>query len=110
MTEERKFQSFSCKSNLINNTDANLNTLGQVLVSTTKPVANVTSTSGIQTNSFPAKLHRMLTDIENGDDGLDQYIGWTSHGRAFVIRDREKFISEVMPRYVVCKNSARITT
>lgn len=53
-------------------------------------------------NNFPARLHRMLSDAA----ALDQYsdiITWMPHGRAWKILDRNRLVSEVLPKYYVCK-------
>lgn len=49
-------------------------------------------------NNFPARLHRVLSDEENAD-----VITWMPHGRAFKIREKDKLISIVLPKYFVCK-------
>lgn len=50
-------------------------------------------------NGFPAKLHRMLTDIEEADNGLETVVSWASHGRSFMVRNKKTFISDIMPKY-----------
>ena len=49
-------------------------------------------------NYFPAKLHRMLTDIDNDFPHFKELISWQPHGRCFMIRDEARFTDEVMPR------------
>ena len=48
-------------------------------------------------NYFPAKLHRMLTDIDNDFPHFKELISWQPHGRCFMIRDEARFTDEVMP-------------
>ena len=45
-------------------------------------------------DTFPKKLMRMLSQ-----EGIDHIIKWLPHGRAFIIRNREMFDSEVRPRF-----------
>lgn len=45
--------------------------------------------------SFPMKLHFMLTDIEK--DGLDHIVSWQVHGRCFVVRNQPQFVKSVLP-------------
>lgn len=47
--------------------------------------------------SFPAKLHRILDQVEV--DGLGHVISWQPHGRCFVIHKPKEFIEHVMPQY-----------
>jgi hypothetical protein len=54
-------------------------------------------TRGGVTEPFPEKLHRMIREVEK--NGQDSVIGFLSHGRAFAIRDPDRFIKEVMPKY-----------
>lgn len=49
-------------------------------------------------SGFPAKLHRMLTDIEEADNGLEAVVSWASHGRSFMVRNKKSFISDIMPK------------
>ena len=49
------------------------------------------------TTHFPALLHALLTKAEV--DGYNDICSWYSHGRAFAVHDRDKFVSEVMPLY-----------
>lgn len=53
---------------------------------------------GSDSNSFPSKLHRMLTDIDNDFPHFKELISWQPHGRCFMIRDEARFTDEVMPR------------
>ena len=43
---------------------------------------------------FPQRLMEILADERNHDA-----ICWLPHGRAFIVRKREKFAELVMPRY-----------
>ncbi|CAB9519155.1 shock factor protein [Seminavis robusta] len=47
-------------------------------------------------SSFPAKLHRMLTDMQDSDSRV---VSWASHGRAFKVHDKKTFLAEIMPKY-----------
>jgi hypothetical protein len=51
--------------------------------------------------SFPARLHQMLTDIEElgrrGDKSLEKIVSFLPHGRAWMIHDRKAFIDMIMP-------------
>jgi HSF-type DNA-binding len=47
---------------------------------------------------FPEKLHRMLCDVEmNGRDGI---VSFFLHGRAFSVNNRERFVEEILPKYL----------
>ena len=50
-------------------------------------------------NYFPTKLHRMLTDIDSDYPQFKELISWQPHGRCFMIWDEARFTDEVMPRY-----------
>jgi len=43
---------------------------------------------------FPQRLMEILGDERNLES-----ICWLPHGRAFMVRDRDRFVAEVMPRY-----------
>lgn len=49
-------------------------------------------------NGFPAKLHRMLTDIEEGRNGFKNAICWSASGRSFMVQNKKDFIANVMPK------------
>jgi len=46
------------------------------------------------TTPFPVKLHNMLS---SGED-LEHIVEWQPHGRAFLIREKDTFVSEIMPK------------
>jgi len=46
---------------------------------------------------FPEKLHRMLSEVEAR--GEEDIVSFQPHGRAFIIRDVDRFCRTVMPRY-----------
>jgi hypothetical protein len=48
-------------------------------------------------SGFPAKLHRMLADIEK--DSLDHIVSWVRDGAAFKVHDADKFVQQIMPLY-----------
>lgn len=52
---------------------------------------------GEHKENFPLKLFRML--VETRRDGLSDIVSFLPHGRAFMIYDQKRFVSEVMPRY-----------
>jgi len=55
-------------------------------------------TRGGVTEPFPEKVHRMLTDAEaNGNDDI---LSFFPHGRAFAIHDPNRFVREILPKYV----------
>jgi len=45
-------------------------------------------------NKFPEILMEIVSNPRN-----QEYIQWICHGKAFMIKDRKKFISDVLPRY-----------
>lgn len=72
--------------------------------------------AGGQTMVFPVKLHRMLTQIEekantdknstdNGSGNISDMenacnvISWQSHGRCFLVHDKETFVQRFLPSY-----------
>lgn len=48
-------------------------------------------------NSFPVKLHRMLTSVE--DQHKDHIIGWCKDGISFHVHNSDLFMSEILPNY-----------
>jgi HSF-type DNA-binding len=48
--------------------------------------------------AFPARLHYLLDVLEK--DGLAHVCSFQSHGRAFVVRDKEAFVKDILPKYV----------
>lgn len=46
---------------------------------------------------FPKVLHSMLSCADR--DGYSHIVSWLPHGRSFVVRDRERFVQDVMPRF-----------
>jgi len=46
---------------------------------------------------FPDKLYRMLLEVEA--NGEDEIIKFLPHGRAFLIKDHHRLVSDVLPRY-----------
>jgi hypothetical protein len=50
-----------------------------------------------QAASFPLKLQRILDKLEA--DGNSDVVSWLSHGRAFQVRDPDRFVDELMPQY-----------
>lgn len=53
---------------------------------------------GSNTNlPFPMVLHNILDDAES--EGYSDAISWQPHGRAFLVHNQDKFVSEVMPRF-----------
>jgi hypothetical protein len=48
--------------------------------------------------AFPARLHYLLDVLEK--DGLADVCSFQSHGRAFVVRDKEAFVKDILPKYV----------
>jgi hypothetical protein len=59
-------------------------------------MANRRARGGVS-EPFPEKLHRLLADVEK--EGKADIIGFLPHGRAFILRDPGRFVSEVMPGY-----------
>ena len=53
---------------------------------------------GSSTTAFPNKLHEMLFTAEK--EGFEDVVSWQEHGRAFRVHDRDRFMIEIMPRYV----------
>jgi len=44
--------------------------------------------------AFPLKLHDMVTN-----SNMESILSWLPHGRAFMVHDTEKFVTEVLPKY-----------
>lgn len=62
------------------------------------PGEPVSTTKGRGQNEFfPDVLYRMLEDTDR--EGLTDVISWLPHGRAFRVHKREKFETDVLPRY-----------
>lgn len=52
---------------------------------------------------FPARLHYVLEHSEGGEGegiGRPDVITWLPHGRAFLVKDRDTFVREYLPKYV----------
>jgi hypothetical protein len=49
------------------------------------------------TEFFPDKLHLMLETVER--EGLTDIVSFLPHGRAFRVHDRDRFVSEILPRF-----------
>jgi hypothetical protein len=47
--------------------------------------------------SFPLKLQRILDKLEA--EGNTDVISWLPHGRAFIVHDSHRFVSELMPHW-----------
>jgi hypothetical protein len=54
------------------------------------------TTAGIQV-SFPLKLQRILDKLEA--EGKTEIISWLPHGRAFLVHDSDRLVSELLPVY-----------
>lgn len=67
-----------------------------VAVETSASRGNYKSSSS-QQHSFPLRLQRMLDKLEA--DGSRDVISWLPHGRAFVVHDADRFVTELMPVY-----------
>lgn len=58
-----------------------------------------------QETSFPAMLHRMLTDIDEmgrndpSMKSIQSVVSWQAHGNAFRVHDKNKFVDFVMPTW-----------
>lgn len=52
---------------------------------------------------FPTKLYDMLMMLSE-EDPYTAVAGFCPHGRAFVVRDKDRFVNEVLPRYFTQKN------
>jgi hypothetical protein len=46
--------------------------------------------------AFPARLHYLLDVLEK--DGLAHVCSFQSHGRAFVVRDKDAFVKDILPK------------
>jgi HSF-type DNA-binding len=46
---------------------------------------------------FPLQLHVMLSNAHAG--GYNDVCSWQPHGRAFLVKDRQRFVGEVLPIY-----------
>ncbi|KAL7523899.1 hypothetical protein ACHAWF_000733 [Thalassiosira exigua] len=57
--------------------------------------------SRINEELFPTKLHRIISSPKYA--GI---IAWKSHGRAWYVVDRKRFVAEVLPRHFDHKNYA----
>jgi HSF-type DNA-binding len=58
---------------------------------------------------FPAKLHYVLEQAETDRLG-GSVITWQPHGKAFLVKDREKFVNEYLPKYVSTVLPAMVRT
>ena len=74
--------SSSSNLNIADNSNSNIN--------------SINGTGGLQA-SFPLKLQRILDKLEA--EGNTSILSWQSHGRAFIVHDPERFVTEIMPFY-----------
>jgi hypothetical protein len=58
-------------------------------------VAENSEESNAVEESFPYKLHYMLTELET--DGMDDIVSWQPHGRCFLVHDQKAFVDQVLP-------------
>ena len=59
---------------------------------------STTSFSNRNAVSFPLKLQRILDKLES-EGHQDSIMSWLAHGRAFMVHDPQRLVSEVMPLY-----------
>ena len=50
-------------------------------------------------NCFPAKLYQLLENVESL--GLSAVVSWQTSGRAFVVKDRSRFLAQLVP--LICR-------
>jgi hypothetical protein len=60
-----------------------------------------TSVSALADQKFPVKLHAMLTKLE--EEGNSNIASWLPHGRSFMVRDQERFLTEALPKWFKLK-------
>jgi HSF-type DNA-binding len=58
---------------------------------------------GGKKSTFPKMLYEMVDDAE--DQGYTDVIAWMPHGRSFVIKDKDRFTDEILPRHFGSQNS-----
>jgi hypothetical protein len=58
-------------------------------------VAENSEESNSVEESFPYKLHYMLTELET--DGMDDIVSWQPHGRCFLVHNQKAFVEQVLP-------------
>ena len=58
---------------------------------------NNSNNAGSIQASFPLKLQRILDKLEA--EGNTAILSWQPHGRAFIVHDPERFVTEIMPEY-----------
>jgi HSF-type DNA-binding len=65
---------------------------------TTNPPSLISKAAGSGGHgcSFPAKLHRMLSDIQ--ENGMESVVSWAPHGRSFKVHDKKTFLADIMPK------------
>ena len=56
---------------------------------------------------FPVKLHFLLSELER--NGQDDIMAWQTHGRSFIVHDKQRFEAEILPRYAEVMTFARPT-
>lgn len=49
--------------------------------------------------TFPSKLHYLLTCAENTAEGLNKVISWQPHGRCFAVHNSKVFVKQVLPNW-----------
>ena len=66
------------------------------------PAANVNSIPKRKKEKddvFPHQLYRLLENVHTIGYNAELPITWLPHGRAFVVKDTDAFVREVMPRF-----------
>ena len=53
---------------------------------------------------FPWKLHDLLDDAETNDDIKQNVVSWNADGVSFAIHSDERFVEEVMPKFMEEQN------
>jgi len=62
-----------------------------------KQAAQIYSKGREHKENFPSVIHRMISEAEQ--EGFSAIVTWCPHGRAFVIRNENKFVKQVLGRY-----------
>lgn len=61
------------------------------------PLSSPQVKSGGPSSHFPEILHKILSIAD--EEGHNDILSWQPHGRCFMIRHRDRLVSEIMPKY-----------
>jgi HSF-type DNA-binding len=65
--------------------------------------SSTASGRGGKKSTFPRMLYEMVDDAE--EQGYTDVIAWMPHGRSVIVRDKDRFTDEILPKFFGSQNS-----